>query len=127
MHVIDSNCSSLQLLSVFHILHFISLIFWGGGGGSQSHVQGGVPVPCLGRIPAPCPGGSKSHVWGGPSPMSRGVPVPCRGGPSPISGGVSVPCLGGVPYPGEGGVQGTPCDLSQHALLMLPLCCPSNK
>ena len=100
---------------------------------SCSAIRGGVPVPARWEGSQSQLGGSQSQpggsqFWGGPS---GGGPSPSQGGsqfqggpsPSPSQGGPSPSW--GVPVPAGGGSQ--PCDLSQHAILILPLWCPSCK
>ena len=86
-----------------HLLVLHNLSFSPTGGVSQSQ-----------------PGGRSQSQPGGSQSQPGGVPVPAQGGPDPSWGG---PNSGGVPIPG--GSQ--PCDLSQHAILILPLWCPSCK
>ena len=133
-------CNIKRHLLVLHNLSFSAT----GGGPSPS--QRGVPVPArgipvpawgvpiLGGVPVPARG-VPVPAGGGPSPSQRGVPVPARGwsqsqpeggpspsqgGPSPIQGrGVPVPA-GGSPSPSQRGWS-QPFDLSQHAILILPL------
>ena len=57
--------------------------------------------------------------------MTLTWPPPPGGGLGPLPGGSRYPPGGGCPgIPPGGGTW--PCDLSQHALLMLPLCCPDS-
>ena len=128
-------CNFKRHLLVLHNLSFSAI------GGVPVPIQGkGVPIlggPKLGGVPA---GGSQFR--GGPK--FRGVPIPggsqsqlggsqFRGGPSPLVGG-SQSELGGPNSrggPSQGGPNSgggsQPCDLSQHAILILPLWCPSCK
>ena len=76
-----------------------------GGGGTQSHVPGGVPVPCLGGgTPSQVRGYPIPGLGGYPVPGLGGYPVPCLGGtPSQGGGGYPIPGPGGYPIPGLGG------------------------
>ena len=97
-----------------------------GVGGSQVQIPGGVPSPGGSQFQ----GGPNSQFRGGPnSQFQGGSQVPILGGSQvPIPGGSQVPILGGSKFRGgpmSGGGSPKPCDLSQHAFLILPVCCPN--